>query len=321
MMKKTGFSPLILFFLAAPLAAVSMQAAGDNLEAERETVLRFLEDLASTPGGAAVSGPAGWELGSVGVAGGYARGFLRDANTRPPEHRAFDLGAAGQDAYRANATLQVMTALAGIAAQSVGSPSQAGMAQSLQSYGNTLSASSDPTLSAQGGLMREEASAVNLGDFASAQSFVAAMQALPQESAASPPSPADQAWVAALQQVGASVAAAAGSGLGQAALQALGSWMQGWSGAAPGAGGSASLLGPILSSLGSGGRNTGASGIAGGGAMGGLGGGQGWGNASAFGQTGGQMPAPLAAPSGASSAPLNPGGGAAAGGVLPGNSF
>jgi hypothetical protein len=315
---------LVIISMIAPLRvyAMALQSAGANIDAEHEEIMHFLEDLASVaghvePGTCAISGQPEAHPQALSACG--------------PRGGALDLRAAPQDPYGTNATLKIMTAFAGIAAQSIGSPSQAAMAQNLQTYGGQLAASANPSLSAQGGLMQEEASAVNLGDGDSAQSLATAMQGLPQESTAGlTPSPADQAWTSSLQQFGQQEAQSAAASFSQLALQALGSWLQSENGGSSSGSGTASLLTPLLSSLTGGGRsNSGGLNAGGGGSgFGGIGAFPGQSGAGAFGHSGGStqnstggLGAPLAAPAGAANVPLNPGDGSASGGAFPGTSL
>ncbi|MGH7441952.1 MAG: hypothetical protein ACREKE_04680 [bacterium] len=286
-----------------------MQNAGDNIAAEREAVLHFLEDLGSNSGvPIGVLGSAGADRFQAAVRPAFSPMSYASLALR---RRRCDLRQAGESPCRIKATRAMMTALSSIAVQAIGSPAQASLAQSLQSYGGTLAESTDPTLSAQGGLMQEESSAVNLGDAASAQSFVSAMQGLPQEST-SVPSPADQAWIASLQQTAVSGASSAASSLGQAGMQAL---LNDLGSNSTGGSGDTSFIGPLLSSLEN--KGAGTTSLSGGALSGmesqGLGalvGGQS--------ESGGQgIGASLAVPTGASDMPISSGSGSASGGALP----
>jgi hypothetical protein len=322
---------LCIFLYLVPLRcdAMSLQPAGANIDAERQEVVRFLDDLASTP--TQTQGQAGDYAAFNGTESGNDSGPMPSTMPTLPVavlhgvrgRHTLDFRDASQSPCSVNETLQVMTAVAGIAGESIGSPSQASMAQGLQSYGGQLAASPNSSLSAQGGLMQEEAAAVNLGDGESAQSLAAAMQNLPQEdSAGLTPSPSDEAWSADLQQIGQQAAQTAESSFSQAALQALGSWLQSEGGGSSSGSGSTSFLTPILASVIGGGRNvSGASNMGStGGAFSGqsLGaGGTGRQAAVGGGQNGGGLGMPLAAPSGGANVPVNPGDGSASGGALP----
>src|ERR1700722_8280197 len=228
----------IFYLVPCHCGAMSLQPVGANIDSERQEVMHFLDDLASTPGqiqgefdgsGAIDASESGNDFVSLpSTAPAPSIAFLRGSRGR----HALDFRAASQSPCSIDATLQVMTALAGIAGESVGSPAQAAMAQNLQRYGGQLAASPNPSLSAQGGLMQEEAAAVNLGDGESGQSWASAMQTMPQENIDGlSPSPSDEAWNAELQQIGQQVAQSAESTFSQAAIQALGSWLQSEAGA------------------------------------------------------------------------------------------
>jgi len=308
---------------------MSLQPVGANIDAERQEVIHFLDDLGSTPG-QAQGQVRGFAAFSDSESGNDSAPILSTMPALPVPvlngvrgRHALDFREASQSPCSVDATLQVMTALAGIAGESVGSPSQASMAQNLQTYGGQLAASPNSSLSAQGGLMQEEAAAVNLGDEESAQSLASAMQNLPQEDTTGlTPSPSDEAWTADLQQVGQQAAQSAETSFSQAALQALGSWLQSESGGSSATSSNTSLLSPILSSLMGGGRNAPGASYTGG--MGGAFSGQSLGAGGSGrlasgggGQNGGGLGVPLAAPSGGANVPLNPGDGSASGGALP----
>lgn len=315
---------LVLGVLVSSRAfATNMQPQDANIAAEHENILRFLEDLGSSPGDTSVSLNTGPHGNLPSVDGWEA--IVPSQTDRPTKclsDGSLNFSAAPQSPFSIDATMQMMTAIAGTASRCIGTVSQPTMAQTLQSYGVSLASSPNPTLSTQGGLMQEEAAAVNLGDESSAQSFVAAMQSLPPESTGeASPSPEDQAWEAELRLAGQEVAQSAASGLSQAALQALAGWLQSdVAGSSGTANETAALLEPMLESLAqrSGGSTVVQPYVAG------QGGGQ---NAPQGGQPltglanrslgGGSVQNPLIAPSGGSDEPLKPGSGTSPGGALP----
>ncbi len=195
-----------------------MQSAGTNISAERSAVLRFLEELADSPGlGPTNAMPSVQRLPGVGA--------LPLRNAPRAREKPFNLALADSDGARAGAALSILTALGELAVQSIDTPFQAELASALQQDGTALVGSSNGALAEQGGLLQEESSAVTLGDAPTAQSFVASMSSITPPNQAGVPTAADQAWIAALQQSTSSLVASVVSAMSQSALAELGAWL------------------------------------------------------------------------------------------------
>jgi len=317
-----GKAAIILALIWIPSAAfaVSLQAPAANIDAERHELALFFDDLAKSA--RIESRPSRYIRAASGAGSAPAAASLRDRACTSPA--------------RVNATLESMKILAMIAAQSVGSGSQQGMAQNLQLRGQQLSASDSPVLQQQGALLQQESAALAMGDPESAQGFAQEMQALPSVAGSGPPSAADQAYAAELRQADQQAAESAAMSFGAEALQALGAWLQSQSsssnsaGSASGGDAASGFVGAALSGIAttmakgnSGPRSSLGQGVGANGASGCGYGSLGMSRLGSGGQNsmGGPLGAPLQAPSGGADIPVAPGNGSASGGALPGTSL
>ena len=188
---------------------LTFQPVDKNIDEEHTQLLQFFADLSKSP-------PKGYSsrelLASVSSAG--PRG--------PKGGRGFSLSQAGDDPFKTNATLQAMTALGMIAAQSIGTASQAQQSANLNSYGSQLSTSSVPQLAQAGGLMQQEAGAINMGDQAAANSYASSLQSIaPINTTGLTPTGADASYAAAMSQIGQQALASAAQSFTSAAMSSL----------------------------------------------------------------------------------------------------
>jgi hypothetical protein len=291
------------------------QLPAANIEAERTAVTAFLADLAKN---------------SAPLSSGAPNAVIiscREAGT----HRDMPLGP---NAFRVNATLDAMTVLGMIAAQSIGASSQSDFASQLARAAAECSASPETSIRTQGEYLDKESAAVAMGDPGTAAECVQGLQNVPRMDVADGTvSSADRTYASNLRSQDQKAAEQALATFGAAALEVLGAWLGSESGSDSDSGsdsssGTMALLRAVLQAA-SQNKNgsAGGAGIFSGAAQSALGGAQSSSGKpkgiKSGGGDGGQNPggnlAPaLAAPSGGSNAPVGAGSGSVSGGILPG---
>jgi hypothetical protein len=201
------FCALILVALVPSLAYCS-QSPAENIDSERAELSRFFDQLAKEPGNP-----------------------KRTPSQLQPEISSSDmhvfenvnLNGSKFDAFQVNSTLEGISVLAALAAQSIGSPSQTYMASQLQATGSKLETSGNPGLQQEGQYLTQESMAVTMGDQSTAESLASTVGSQPKmDTTGLTPNASDTAYAQSVQQFGLQLAKVALATFSQSAVQAAG---------------------------------------------------------------------------------------------------